>query len=237
MYIASSQTTEIMPFFLLLILQIPPPISTVLVLCIDLGTDLIPAISYAYEDAEIGIMTRMPRSRQDHLVTLKLFLQGYGLKGFCNFFACMLGWLIVANDFGFPPFQLYMKNGIFLYKHNPQDIYNPTDAYFGNSKLAGDISSGAIKTCSDFNSKTVLIDWLYSQQASWDLRMSAVECHGNLRFSAIFTFGECRVQQISPYTNRPVCFTTEGIKYAQSSYFYTTFVSQLFNNITTKTRR
>ena len=63
MYIASSQTTEIMPFFLLLILQIPPPISTVLVLCIDLGTDLIPAISYAYEDAEIGIMTRMPRSR------------------------------------------------------------------------------------------------------------------------------------------------------------------------------
>ncbi len=117
MYIASSQTTEIMPFLLLLVLQIPPPISTVLVLCIDLGTDLIPAISFAYEDAEIGIMTRMPRSKEDHLVTLKLFLQGYGLKGFCNFFACMLAWIIVVNDFGFPPFQLVMANGIFISGH------------------------------------------------------------------------------------------------------------------------
>jgi sodium/potassium-transporting ATPase subunit alpha len=48
MYIASSQTTEIFPFLILLIIQIPPPVSTVLVLCIDLGTDLIPAISFAY---------------------------------------------------------------------------------------------------------------------------------------------------------------------------------------------
>ena len=40
-----------MPFIVLLAFQIPPPISTVLVLCIDLGTDLIPAISFAYEDS------------------------------------------------------------------------------------------------------------------------------------------------------------------------------------------
>lgn len=51
MYISSSQTTEIFPFLILLIIQIPPPVSTVLVLCIDLGTDLIPAISFAYEDS------------------------------------------------------------------------------------------------------------------------------------------------------------------------------------------
>lgn len=112
MYIASSQTTEIMPFFVLLILQIPPPISTVLVLCIDLGTDLIPAISFAYEDAEIGIMTRRPRTKEDHLVTVKLFVQGYGLKGMANFFSCMMAWFIVANDFGFPPFELLYTNGI-----------------------------------------------------------------------------------------------------------------------------
>jgi sodium/potassium-transporting ATPase subunit alpha len=34
-----------------------------------------------------------------------------------------------------------------------------------------------------------------------------------------------------------VCFTSEAVKYAQSSYFYTNFVGQLFNNIITKTRR
>jgi hypothetical protein len=124
-------------------------------------------------------MTRMPRAREDHLVTLKLFLQGYGLKGFCNFFACMLAWIIVVNDFGFPPFQLVMTNGIFISNHNEQDIYNPSSAYFGNSKLANDIAHGTIKTCDDFKSESVnknraLIDWLYSKQASSDLRMSAL---------------------------------------------------------------
>lgn len=169
-------------------------------------------------------------------------MQGYGLKGFCNFFACMLAWIIVVNDFGFPPFQLVMANGIFLSEHNDQDVYNPSSAYFGNSKLANDISSGVIKSCDDFNlasvnKNRVLIDWLYSKQAKSDLRMSALICTGNLVFSQKFTFGECRVQQISPISNRPVCFTTEAIKYAQSAYFYANFTGQLFNNIITKTRR
>lgn len=70
--------------------------------------------------------------------------------------------------------------------------------------------------------------------------MSALKCSeegGKAVFRSYFDYGECRVQQISPYSNRPVCFTTEAVKYAQSSYFYTNFVGQLFNNIITKTRR
>jgi sodium/potassium-transporting ATPase subunit alpha len=154
----------------------------------------------------------------------------------------MLAWIIVANDFGFPPFQLIMTNGIFIYLGNTQDIYNPTSPYFGNSKLAQAVTSGQITTCGQYNSNSVLIDWLYSQQAGSDLRMSALSCTPTttspfMSFQQVFQFGPCRVQQISPYSNRPVCFTTEAIKYAQSSYFYTNFVGQLFNNITTKTRR
>lgn len=91
----------------------------------------------------------------------------------------MLAWVIVANDFGFPPFQLIMANGIFISEHNPQDVYNPSSAYFGNSKLASDVTNGIIKSCDDFKSESVnknrvLIDWLYSKQASSDLRMSAL---------------------------------------------------------------
>lgn len=44
-----SQVSEIAPFIGLLIIQYPVPVSTVVLLCIDLGTDLIPAIAYAYE--------------------------------------------------------------------------------------------------------------------------------------------------------------------------------------------
>jgi sodium/potassium-transporting ATPase subunit alpha len=79
------------------------------------------------------------------------------------------------------------------------------------------------------------------KQASSDLRMSALKCavdsSGKLYFSQYFQYGACRVQQISPYSNRPVCFTTEAVKYAQSGYFYANFISQLFNNIICKTRR
>jgi sodium/potassium-transporting ATPase subunit alpha len=34
-----------------------------------------------------------------------------------------------------------------------------------------------------------------------------------------------------------VCYTTEAIKYAQSAYFYSNVIGQIFNNIITKTRR
>jgi sodium/potassium-transporting ATPase subunit alpha len=53
--------------------QIPLPLSTILILCVDIGTDMYPAVSFAYEYAELDIMERMPRhSKRDHLVSAKL---------------------------------------------------------------------------------------------------------------------------------------------------------------------
>jgi sodium/potassium-transporting ATPase subunit alpha len=39
---------ELLPFLAFVILQIPLSLSAVLILCIDLGTDMVPAISLAY---------------------------------------------------------------------------------------------------------------------------------------------------------------------------------------------
>jgi sodium/potassium-transporting ATPase subunit alpha len=52
-----------------IVIQIPLPISTVLILCVDLGTDMFLAISFAYEEFELDIMTRMPRLKTEHMVT------------------------------------------------------------------------------------------------------------------------------------------------------------------------
>ena len=61
-----------------MILQIPQALSTVLILCIDLGTDMIPAISFAYENPELDIMERFPRNAaRDHLVNAKLISYSY----------------------------------------------------------------------------------------------------------------------------------------------------------------
>jgi sodium/potassium-transporting ATPase subunit alpha len=77
-YTLSSNIPEIAPFLLFIVLQVPLPLSTVLILCIDLGTDMVPAISFAYENPELDIMERMPRnSKRDHLVNAKLISFAY----------------------------------------------------------------------------------------------------------------------------------------------------------------
>jgi sodium/potassium-transporting ATPase subunit alpha len=49
------------PFLSFIIFAIPLPLSTVLVLSVSLGTDIFPSIAYAWEDAELDILTRFPR--------------------------------------------------------------------------------------------------------------------------------------------------------------------------------
>ncbi len=72
------QVPELSPFLLWVICGMPLATTTILILCIDLGTDMIPAISFAYETREADIMNRPPRNaHSDHLVNLKLLLFTY----------------------------------------------------------------------------------------------------------------------------------------------------------------
>jgi len=69
------------PFIAFLILQIPCPVTVVSILIISIGTDLIPAISLAYEVGELDLMTRKPRNKENHMVTMTLMAQAYGYVG------------------------------------------------------------------------------------------------------------------------------------------------------------
>jgi len=60
-YTISSNSVECFPFILYLIFGIPLPLNAVQILAIDLGTDMIPAISFAYEKPEADLMSRPPR--------------------------------------------------------------------------------------------------------------------------------------------------------------------------------
>jgi hypothetical protein len=56
-----------------------------------------------------------------------------------------------------------------------------------------------------------MIDWIYTKHASIDLRMAAVSCKvvgGNVVYTQTIDYGKCNVQQISPATNLPACYTT-----------------------------
>jgi sodium/potassium-transporting ATPase subunit alpha len=102
-----------MPFLIFIVLKVPLPLSTVLILLIDLGTDMIPAISMAWEKAESDIMKRPPRdSAVDRLVTRKLIFFAYLQIGVIQAAAGFFTWMVVMNDYGFPP-QMLINQGAF----------------------------------------------------------------------------------------------------------------------------
>lgn len=97
--------------------MIPLPLSTVLILAIDLGTDMIPAISMAYETAEADLMMRKPRdSKIDRLVTGRLISYSYFQIGVVQAVAAMFVWFTVWNDFGLNPGPLFRKALWYGYK-------------------------------------------------------------------------------------------------------------------------
>merc|ERR1712058_137610 len=53
-YTLTSNIPEISPFLLFILADVPLPLGTVTILCIDLGTDMVPAISMAY--GQIGMI-------------------------------------------------------------------------------------------------------------------------------------------------------------------------------------
>ena len=47
----------------------------------------------------------------------------------------------------------------------------------------------------------------------------------------------CRVYQINPITQRPVCYSVEALKYAQTGFFVGCVIAQFYNSIACKTTK
>jgi sodium/potassium-transporting ATPase subunit alpha len=112
----------------------PVPLSTMLMLIINLATDMWPAISLAYENAELDLMQRMPRNpRRDHLVTAKLLGHAYGLNGISEAFAGMFAYFYVLNDYGYKFSTVIFLNQEPGYTPLATDVYDPEAPNYGNS--------------------------------------------------------------------------------------------------------
>ncbi|XP_077616252.1 sodium/potassium-transporting ATPase subunit alpha-4 isoform X2 [Crocuta crocuta] len=106
-YTLTSNIPEITPFLLFIILNIPLPLGTVTILCIDLGTDMVPAISLAYESAESDIMKRVPRNpKTDNLVNHRLISMAYGQIGMIQALAGFFTYFVILAENGFRPTDL-----------------------------------------------------------------------------------------------------------------------------------
>jgi len=106
-YTIQSNIPEITPFLAFILFFIPLPLTTFLILAIDLGTDMIPAISMAYELPEADIMMRPPRNpKVDRLVTSKMIHFSYGQIGIIQALAGFFTYMVVLNDYGYSPSTL-----------------------------------------------------------------------------------------------------------------------------------
>lgn len=105
-YVLSSNVPEIIPFLLFITIKIPLAIETIVILTIDLGTDLAPAVSIAFEGPEDSIMMRPPRSPDQHMVGLQMMMIAYGTIGLFQTFIAFFAWCWVFIDKGFTLDQL-----------------------------------------------------------------------------------------------------------------------------------
>ncbi|NLV28004.1 MAG: cation-transporting P-type ATPase [Methanomicrobiales archaeon] len=78
-YIFTSNTPEAVPFILFAFSKgrIPLALDVMPILSIDLGTDLVPALSLGSEPPEEGVMDKPPRNLKEHVITRSLLLKSY----------------------------------------------------------------------------------------------------------------------------------------------------------------
>lgn len=101
-YLLTSNVPEILPFLLFVILEIPQVLSVMAIILIDVGTDLWPGISLAYEKAESDIMKRKPRDmKKDKLVNARLICITYFQIGVIQAAAGFTCYFFLMSTYGF----------------------------------------------------------------------------------------------------------------------------------------
>jgi sodium/potassium-transporting ATPase subunit alpha len=82
------------------LLDIPLPLTVVLILAIDLGTDIVPALGLGAEKPETDVMKKPPRSRNERLLTGNLLFMSYGIVGMIQAAAGFFSYFVVLLDGG-----------------------------------------------------------------------------------------------------------------------------------------
>jgi sodium/potassium-transporting ATPase subunit alpha len=94
-YILTSNIPEILPFIAFVLLDIPLPLTVILILSIDLGTDILPALGLGAERPETDVMKNKPRRRGERLLSRNLLLMSYGIVGMIQAAAGFFSYFVI----------------------------------------------------------------------------------------------------------------------------------------------
>eukprot|EP01019_Chilodonella_uncinata_P003447 GABU01004319.1.p1 GENE.GABU01004319.1~~GABU01004319.1.p1 ORF type:complete len:197 (+),score=28.38 GABU01004319.1:31-591(+) len=185
-----------------------------------MGTDILPGIGLVYENSELDIMTRRPRDREEHMVTLKLMMFSYAQIGLIQTAGGFVCYCVAMYDYGM---NVYSMFGVILkeyYPHNKSDIFDPSHPFFGNTNVKLVTEGGITKiqlldnTVNGITANSnepnggKLLDWLFTQHIEQDLRMGFLKVNSsNDGVDYNVEWSQCKIYQVSPISNRPICYS------------------------------
>lgn len=100
-YILASNIPEVMPFLAMGIFNLPLALTVLLVLAIDLGTDLIPAISLGEEHPDDDVLDAPPRKVHENILNRNVLLRSYGFLGMIEAGLLFVMFFFAWNSFGY----------------------------------------------------------------------------------------------------------------------------------------
>jgi sodium/potassium-transporting ATPase subunit alpha len=115
-YIFASNIPEAVPYLAYILMRIPLPLTILQILAVDLGTDMLPALSLGAEKPTPNVMKQPPRRSKERLLDLPLITRSYLFLGPIEAAACMFGffWVLYGGGWNFgtilpPTDMLYMQ--------------------------------------------------------------------------------------------------------------------------------
>ncbi len=244
-YILASNFPELLAFLSLVILRIPLPLTTIMILCVDLGFNIIPSISFGSENPELDVLVRPPRKKNEHLMTKRVLVASYFTNGVIEAVGAFLTYFVVMNDFGLKPSELFGLAVNVGFRPGQNDIYDPNLPYYGQT------SQRFIDYCqacwngdgecnvNDLNSRDVdtTPDWIYPKDNTMDLRLYYLQCTRDGQIISRVDWEPCKVKQISLNSDLPVCYTTEMGRFAQTGFYLSMALLQFPVIMVLKTRK
>merc|ERR1719469_1001016 len=234
-YTLSSNIPEIAPFLLFQTAAIPLPLSTVMILLVDLGTDMIPAISFAYENVELDIMDRFPRnSKRDHLVNSKLISFAYLQIGIVQAAAGFFTYFYIMNDYGFSPSVLFGLAGEKSWRPLDTDIYDPSAPNKGNTGIG--VTEDPSRPGETREEEA--LDMLTPRMGGIDVRLFFHTIDADQWSQCRWTAndGMPHFWKYSHVSANQICYTIEALYYAQCGYLVSIVCVQWADLLICKTR-
>lgn len=154
-YTLCSNVPELVPFIAYSLFRIPLPMSTILILCIDLGTDVVPSIALAYEPPEADVMRRPPRDPVvDNLVSMRLISFAYFQIGMIQAAAGCFTYFYVMEDLGYEASTLVGAS-----KDHFKALSDTSGKAFGGKGVAENVLDLSVAQSSVFIS-VVVVQWV-----------------------------------------------------------------------------